>query len=299
MRELCTLPRLIMAVAALIIALLPLRMLASPALDTKAIDAAVGFSGKMMPGVVYRVSIPRRDLHVTIDQVQLKTALALGGYAVYESTPNGTLIMGDIPLLQSEVGPVQSRLTSAGFDITALHNHLLNDQPHIMYMHFMKIGDAVQMSRQLHDALTRTAISFASHPPTPTTTFQYAGQIDSMLNLKGTSHDDIYSVSVARPEKDTVHGIALPPAMGVATGINFQTAGDGKLAATGDFVLTADQVNAVRAALVTHGIEVTALHQHLVGGDPTLYFMHFWANAPAQSVLSGLRAALDIVRPPS
>lgn len=167
----------------------------------------------------------------------------------------------------------------------------------MMYMHFMKIGDAVQMSRQLHDALEATAISFSHQPAAPPETFQYAAQIDGALQVKGTSHDDIYSASVARPEKTSVRGVVLPPAMGVATVINFQTTGTGKLATMGDFVLTADQVNPVRAALVEHHIEVTALHQHLVGGDPTMYFMHFWTAASAQSVLSGLRAALDIVCP--
>jgi hypothetical protein len=111
------------------------------------------------------------------------------------------------------------------------------------------------------------------------------------------SHDDIYSVTVPRPEKDSVHGITLAPAMGVATAINFQTANGDRLATTGDFVLTSDQVNPVRTALITHGIEVTALHQHLVGGDPTLYFMHFWAAASPAALLQGLRAALDVVRP--
>ena len=192
---------------------------------------------------------------------------------------------------------MQERFTSAGFAITALHNHLLRDQPHIMYMHFMKIGDAVEMSRQLHDALQATAISFEHHAASPPSSFAYATQIDSILKVKGMAHDDIYSVSIPRPEKDSVHGIVLPPAMGVATGINFQTADGGKLATTGDFVLTADQVDAVRAALVSHGIEVTALHQHLVGGDPTLYFMHFWAADSPDKVLSGLQATINIIRP--
>lgn len=286
------------AMAALLASpLSPLSLSAATPLDTSGIESAVGFSGKMMPGDVYRVSIPRRDLHVTVDNVPLKTALALGGYAVYEPAQNGALVMGDIPLLESEVGPVQDRFTSAGFEITALHNHLLHDQPHIMYMHFMKIGDAAEMSRQLHNVLQATAISFAPHAASPSSKFEYASQIDSMLKVKGMSHDDIYSINIPRPEKDSVHGIVLPPAMGVATAINFQTADGGKLASTGDFVLTADQVDAVRAALVSHGIEVTALHQHLVGGDPTLYFMHFWAAASPDRVLTGLRAAVNVIRP--
>ncbi|HEY9181083.1 MAG TPA: DUF1259 domain-containing protein [Candidatus Baltobacteraceae bacterium] len=298
MRRIHAFTKIVRAAALLaVIGLLPVRLFAAAPLDMKAIETAAGFSGKTMPGGVYRVSIPRSDLHVSVDKVPLKTALALGGYAVYESTPNGTLVMGDIPLLESEVGPVEERLTTAGFDITALHNHLLRERPHIMYMHFMKIGDAVEMSRQLHSALVATGISFSHPPASPSTTFEYAAQIDGALKIKGTAHDGIYSASIARPEKDSVHGIVLQPAMGVATGINFQTADEGKLATTGDFVLTADQVNSVRSALVSHGIEVTALHQHLVGGDPTLYFMHFWAAASPQSILAGLRAALDIIRP--
>ena len=287
------------AAAALACVLMPLGLSAATLLDTKAIDSAVGFSGKMMPGEVYRVSIPRRDLRVTVQQIPLKTALALGGYAVYQMTSRGALIMGDIPLLESEVKPVQDRFTAAGFDITALHNHLLHETPHIMYLHFMKLGNAVDMSRALHTVLQGTGISFAPHSPAAPTVFPYASQIDSALNVKGTSHDDIYSITVPRPEKDSVDGIVLAPAMGVATSINFQTADGNRLATTGDFVLTSDQVNPVRTALVSHGIEVTALHQHLVGGDPTLYFMHFWAASAPQNVLSGLRAAVDLIRPSS
>ncbi len=278
--------------------LMPLHVRAAAPLDTSAIDAAIGFSGKMMPGEVYRVSIPRSDLHVSVDGVALKTALALGGYAVYESAPNGAIVMGDIPLLQSEVGPVQKQLTASDFEITALHNHLLREQPHVMYLHFMKIGDAAQISRQLHDALRLTAVPFSRPPagPAAAAQFPYAAQIDGALSLKGNAHDGIYSVAVPRKDTITVHGVTLAPAMGVATAINFQEAGSGRIATTGDFVLTAAQVDSVRSALVSHGIEVTALHQHLVDGDPTLYFMHFWAAGPPANVLPGLRAAVEVVR---
>lgn len=279
-------------------ALATLHAMSAPAtLDTSAIENAIGLSGKMMPGGVFRVNVPRSDLHVSIDGIPLKTALALGGYAVYESAPGGALVMGDIPLLESEVAPVESRLTSSGFAITALHNHLLREQPHIMYMHFMKIGDGAELARELHSALQATSFSFAPRAPSAAAPFAAAAQIDSVLRLHGMAHDGIYSVSVARPEKIVVHGIELPPAMGVATGINFQTVAGGKLATTGDFVLTADQVDTVRSALVSHGIEVTALHQHLVGADPTLYFMHFWGAASPNGVLAGLAAAINIVRP--
>lgn len=266
------------------------------ALDPGRIDAAIGFHGKMMPGEVYRVSMPRSDLQVTVDGIALKTALALGGYAVYEAAPKGTLVMGDLPLLEPEVAPVQKRLSASGFEITALHNHLLRDAPHVMYMHFMKIGDAVQISQQLHEALQTTAVSFPSGAAKPATPeqFAYGAQIDSALNLKGTAHDGIYSVSAPRKGRVIVHGVTLPPTMGVATAVNFQDDGNGKIATTGDFVLTAGQVDPVRAALVSHGIEVTALHQHLVGAEPTLYFMHFWAAGTPAEILPALRAAIDI-----
>lgn len=269
---------------------------ASPALDTSAIQNAIGLTGKMMPGGIFRVSIPRDDLHVTVDRIRLKTALALGGYAVYEPLQQGALVMGDLPLLQSEVDSVQRDLLQSGFAITALHNHLLNETPHVMYMHYMKSGDPVAISRQLRDALKKTGMSFVHRAAAPAAAFPFATQIDAALNLTGSAHDGIYSVSLPRPEKITDDGTPLPPAMGVATSINFQTAGTNAIATTGDFVLTADQVQPVMRALQSHGIEVTALHQHLVGADPTLYFMHFWAAGSQASVLPGLRAALDLLR---
>jgi Domain of Unknown Function (DUF1259) len=275
---------------------------AATPLDTHAIDSAFGLTGAMQPGGVYRVSIPRKDLQVFVDGVLVKTALALGGYAVYEPAPSGALVMGDLPLLPAEIDTVQKQLSSEGFEITALHNHLLREQPHVMYMHFMKIGDAAEISRQLRAAIMTTGFRNA-HAVGPTLTLQAefpnadAATVDSGLALKGKAHDGIYSVSVARPETITVHGVTLPPAMGVATSLNFEATRNGNIAATGDFVLSADQVDPVRAALVSHGIEVTALHQHLVGADPTLYFMHFWAAGAPSAVLPGLRAAIDIVRP--
>mgnify|MGYP001191868566 CR=1 FL=1 len=272
---------------------------AAATLDTSGIDAALGYAGKMMPGDVYRVGLPRNDLHVTVDGVQISTPLALGGYAVYRNEPNGTLLMGDIPLLQSEVGPVQNRLTSAGFQITALHNHLLRDQPHIMYMHYMKVGDAVTMSGELHAALQATTMRPSKRPAVAPKPFPYGAAIDGALELKGLSHDGIYSVGLARPENVSVDGMLLPPAMGVGTSINFQAVDPDRIATTGDFVLIADQVEPVERALRAHGIEMTALHQHLVGGDPMLYFMHFWGLDSPDRILPGLRAAIDIVRPKS
>lgn len=275
--------------------LLPIAAPGAGALDTNGIQSAIGFSGKTLPGGVFRVSIPRGDLHVSINGVPLKTALALGGYAVYEATPEGALVMGDLPLLQAEVPAVQRELLGAGFDITALHNHLLNDTPHVMYMHYMKTGDAVAISRQLHQALMHTGVSFVQSAAAATP-FPDPARIDAALGLKGMAHDGIYSVSLPRPEKIVEHGTLLPAGMGVATSINFQTAGRDAIASTGDFVLTADEVQPVARALASHGIEVTALHQHLVGADPMLYFMHFWAAGPPAAVLPGLRAAVDVLR---
>lgn len=272
------------------------RAAAGSPLDTNSIQSALGLSGKMMPGGVYRVSLPRSDLHVCVDGIPLQTAFALGGYAVYEPTAAGALVMGDLPLLQSEVTAVQASLLRSGFDITALHNHLLRDTPHIMYMHYMKTGDPVAISRELRDALKSTGMPFAPHAARPPTVFSYASQIDTALNVKGNAHDGIYSVSIARPEKIMEAGNVLPAAMGVATSVNFQTAGTGRIATTGDFVLTADQVQPVARALRAHGIEVTALHQHLIGADPMLYFMHFWAAGKPEAVLPALRAAFDVLQ---
>jgi hypothetical protein len=198
-------------------------------------------------------------------------------------------------LTEGEVGPVMQKLVDSGIEITALHNHLLNESPHIMYMHIHGQGDAVKLATSLHDALALSKTPAAAPAPSgapPDLGFD-AKQVDGIMGQSGKNNNGIYQYSIPRAEKIMDGGMTVPNSLGVTTGINFQPTGGGKAAITGDFVMIGKEVNPVIKALRQNGIAVTALHSHMLEEQPRLYFMHFWANDDALKLAKGLRAALD------
>lgn len=260
------------------------------------VEEALGRKGAMQPGDVIKFSFPRSDLAVTVGGVTLKPALALGGWLAFKETAKGqAMAMGDLVLTDDEVGAVMRALQSGGVEQTALHNHLLNESPHVMYMHVSAHGDATKIARTLHDALalTRTPLGPAAAPSAPSAADLDTAGIANALGVRGKLNGIVYQVSVSRKEKITEMGNEVPPSMGVSTAINFQPTGGGKAAITGDFVLRGSEVNPVLRALRDHGIDVTALHSHMIDEEPRLYFMHFWANDDAVTLAKGLRVALD------
>jgi len=250
-------------------------------------------------GDVHRYGFPRSDLNVTLDGVTIKPALALGGWVAFKPAHGGVMAMGDLVLLESEINPVMAKLIEGGLEITAVHNHLLRANPATFYMHVGGQGDPVKMATAIRDALA------ASHTPltaanqtagtVPPTVDLDTAQLDQIIGAKGQSNGGVYAFAVPRRDPINEGGMQLSPVgpLGVATGINFQPIGSGKAAITGDFVLTGEEVNPVIAALRTNGIEVTALHSHMLDEQPRLFFMHFWANDDAIKLAHGLRAALD------
>jgi biotin operon repressor len=261
----------------------------------KAVDDAMGRQGQDQPDGAHRFAMPRSDLKVTTNGVEIKPGFALGAWAAFQRMANHSDVMGDLVLTESEVGPVMQKLVDSGIEITALHNHLLNESPHIMYMHIHGQGDPVKLASSLHDALALTKTPPAGPAPSgpaPDLGFD-AKQLDAILGQSGKNNNGIYQYSVPRAEKITDGGMTVPNSMGVTTGINFQPTGAGKAAITGDFVMIAREVNPVIKALRQSGIAVTALHSHMLDEQPRLYFMHFWANDDALKLAKGLRAALD------
>src|SRR6516162_8930828 len=214
-------------------------MTAAQDLTTTKIDETLGRTGQKS-GDIYRVSFPRTDLHVIADGVAIKPGLALGSWAAFAGTDEHASVMGDLVLLPDEIDGVMRKLRSAGFEISAVHNHLDQETPQVMYMHYMGRGEATDLAKSLRSAL--------------------AG------------------------------------AQGVAESINFQEASPGKVATTGDFVLIAHEVNPVISALLEHNIRVTALHTHMLTEHPRIFFMHFWAVGPPESVGLGIKAALDKIQ---
>jgi hypothetical protein len=266
--------------------------------DWSAVQDAVGRPGTMMPGDVYRIGIPRTDLKVTVEGVPVQAGFALGSYAAFKQFDDGTMVMGDLVLLDEEVNGVMSGLFDQGFEVTALHNHLNTMSPHVMYMHYEGHGDALQLAQSLHQALSASATPLSPAVPPPPAATPSGPQLDiptldGILGYSGRANGSVIQYTVARSEKLMEMGHELLPAMGVATAINFQPTAANTGSITGDFVLMGSEVNPVAQALRANGIEVTAMHQHHIDETPRLFYMHFWANADPANLAHGLRAALD------
>jgi len=209
---------------------------------------------------------------------------------------DGAMVMGDLVLTQDEITPVMKKFEEGGIEITALHNHLLRAEPMTLYMHVLGHGDPVKLAEALHAglALSKTPLQAgAAAPAAPPAIDFVTAVIDKEMGYSGRNNGGIYQFTIPRGEPVIEDGMEIPAAMGSAIGINFQPTGDGKAAITGDFVLAANEVDPVIKALTANGIEVTALHSHMLTEQPRMFFMHFWANDDAQKLARGLRAALD------
>jgi len=264
--------------------------------DWKQVDAALGKSGALQPDGAYKVGMPRSDLHITAAGVAVKPALALGSWVAFRQVRDTeAMLMGDLVLLESEVGPVLGKLQGGGIEQTALHNHLQRESPRVMYMHIAGRGTPARLAAAVHAALALTATPFGNSAPTapPASLGIDTAQIGQILGYRGKVNGGVYQVGVPRAEKITTDGIDIPPSMGLATAINFQPTGGGKAAITGDFVLIGSEVNPAIRALRDNGIAITALHSHMLTDSPHLFFMHYWANDDALKLAHGLRAALD------
>ena len=264
--------------------------------DWKAVEEALGKAGTVQAAGIYRVSLPRTDLKVTLDGVNLKPGFALGGWLAFERAGKEAMVMGDLVLLETEANPVMKKLEQSGIEVTALHNHLLRSSPTTLYMHVMGHGDPVTLARELHEALSVSKTPFAAPGGGSTSEIDLdVPALDKIVGVKGKVNGGILQYGFPRAEKITDQGMPVPAALGTATGFNFQPTGGGKAAITGDFVLIGSEVTPALRALRENGIEVTALHSHMVDEEPRLYFMHFWANDDAKKLAQGLRAALDRV----
>jgi hypothetical protein len=256
----------------------------------------MGRAGQMQPGDVIKFGMPRKDLHVVLNGVEVKPGLALGSWAAFQREGTKAMVMGDLVLTKDEIEPVMMKLQEGGIQVSALHNHLIGESPHVMYLHIASQGDPVQMAKAIHEALASTKTPAPDASPTTQTALELGfdqKQVEQVLGHAGKVNGGILQVGVPRSETITDSGMTVPPSMGVATALNFQPTGGGKAAITGDFVLLGSEVNAVMKALRENGIAVTALHSHMLMEEPRLFFMHFWANDDAVKLARGLRSALD------
>lgn len=282
-----------------LLALLSLARIAGSEGTWAAVDKALGQAGKNLPGDVQKYAWPRRDLEVTVGGVRVEPALALGSWAGFKTMAAGqAMAMGDLVLLSSEVNPVIRALQAGGLDVLAVHNHLTGETPEIVYVHFGGHGQPEAMARALRSALeaTKTPLSPPGGAPAGPSVADKAAldEVQEVLGRKGSMAGRVLQVAVPRAAKIEEAGVEVPPSLGMATALNFQVV-DGRVATTGDFVLIADEVNPVIRELEAHGLQVTALHSHMLRESPRLFFMHFWGCDEPARIAAGLKAALGRV----
>jgi hypothetical protein len=226
--------------------------------------------------------------------VTIKPALALGSWLAFQPMGQSDVVMGDLVLTPEEVTPVMSMLLNGGLAVTALHNHLLRSSPQTMYMHVHGHGDPAKMAATLRSALALSHTPLQPPAPAAQTKLDLdTAALDRIIGKQGKANGGVYQFTLPRGEKIVADGMEEPATMGTGTAINFQPVGAGKAAVTGDFVLVASEVDTVMRTLRSHDVEVTALHSHMLGEQPSLYFMHFWSVADAAKLATALRSALD------
>ena len=268
----------------------------TPAIDWARLDSAFGRAGTMQPGDVRRYGMPRGDLRVTVAGVPIRPAFALGSWLAFKAHGNGAIAMGDLVLTHEELAPVLAKLQEGGVEQSAIHHHIIQESPRIVYVHVHGHGDPVAIARTVRSALALTGTPAAASGPAPPS--EPLGidttAITAALGQTGRVNGGVWQVSIPRAEAIRSGDFEVPPSMGLATAINFQPTGGGKAAITGDFVLLGSEVNPVIKSLSQSGITVTSLHNHLLDENPRLFFMHFWANDDAAKLARGLKAALDL-----
>jgi hypothetical protein len=264
-------------------------------IDWKKVDAALGKTAAVS-GEVHRYGLPRSDLHVTLDGVAIKPALALGGWVAFAPVHGEAMVMGDLVLLDSEITPVMTKLLEGGLDITAIHNHILRASPATFYMHVGGHGDPEKMAAVIRSALSASKTPFdppaTTAGPAPTVDLDTA-KLDEIMGVKGNAVGGVYQFGVPRRDPAMESGMHVNGPLGGANAINFQPTGNGKAAITGDFLVTGNEVNPLIRALRAGDIEVTAIHSHMLNEQPRMFFIHFWANDDAQKLARGVRAALE------
>jgi hypothetical protein len=267
--------------------------------DWSAVDKVFGAAGKELPGGVHRFGWPRSDLTVTIGDTRVEAALALGSWGAFVRTGKGdeAMTMGDLVLLGSEVTPVVSALQAGGLEVLAIHNHLIGESPRVVYVHFGGHGEPAALARGLKGALEKTKTPIApsgSKAELSAAEQQIYKTLQDALGHTGTMAGKVLQVNVPRAEKIEERGMEIPASMGMSNSMNFELVGE-KVATTGDFVLVASEVNPVIHELRAGGLDVTALHSHMLAESPRLFFMHFWGVDKPETIGGALKAALSKV----
>ncbi|MSO35646.1 MAG: DUF1259 domain-containing protein [Acidobacteria bacterium] len=292
-------------------ALLVLALLLIPVSNTAAQEMPAEYKGVLdalaRPGDfkdgVLKVNIPRNDVKVTVAGVATPTPFGFGGWIALTKGDGMDVMMGDLVLTQDEVNPVMSAVLAQGLDVTALHNHFFWESPRMFYMHVHGHGAAADLAKRIKPALDLIGkVTVRSEPATTMTSTVTAGTLDtaklaSIIGTAGEQNGQVYKITIGRPDlKLREMGASINARMGLNTWAAF-FGSDGAAVVAGDVAMIDTEVTPVLKALREHGIEVVAIHHHMTGPQPTVIFLHYWGQGPADKLAAAVRAAVDLTGP--
>ena len=250
-----------------------------------------------LTGGYRRYNLPRRDITLRVGDVTVAPSLALGAWAGFGGTPTDAAMMGDLVLTNAELKPVLAELARQRLEVTAIHNHLTGEEPRIIYVHFHGQGRATDIASRLNHVLALTATQRPVTASSPKPVMIDTAMVFRALGTSGKAQGDVAQVSfILVPGRVTMQGRTVVPALGYGSPVNIQMVDSSRAVATGDFAVLGTKVGGVLNALATHDITATAVHSHLIGEQPPIYYIHFWADGRPADVLRGLRAAVDAAR---
>lgn len=269
---------------------------ANSRLDIQKIEQITGMKGVEKNGE-YKITIPQNDLNIVVDGFKIIPPMGLGSWAAFTPCRDSAMVMGDIILTETDLAPVQQEVMRQGLMITAIHNHFVRNKPNVMYMHIDGWGSVVSLSQSIKSVFDKVAQVRGKDPK--------AGKVDSVVNKlniagldsiighKGEMNKGVYKYTIGRPDVSLQeHGVPVSSFMGFNTWAAWQGTEE-KAAVAGDFTMLADEVEPVIKALVENGIEVVAVHNHMVHERPRVFFLHYWGVGNVLKLAKGFRTALD------
>ena len=266
-------------------------------LDTTAIERIVGIKGNASGGE-YKITVPQNDLSIIVDGFKIVPAMGLGTWIAFTPSKNGAMVMGDIIVTETDLKPVQQEVIRQGLTITAIHNHFVRNHPNVMYMHIEGSGPTETMAQKAKAVLEKIKEVRRGNPSKGTASSESVQntldtkKLDEILGHKAELSQGVYKYTIGRPDvKLTEHGVPVSTFLGFNTWAAWQGTPD-KAAVAGDFAMLENEVAPVIKALVENGIEVVALHSHMVHERPRIFFLHYWGVGNAEQLAKGLRAAL-------
>jgi len=266
--------------------------------DTATIEKIVGIKGKSNNGE-YKITIPQNDLNIEVDGFKIIPAMGLGTWLAFTSIKDGVMVMGDLVLTETDLKPVQQEVIKQGLTITAIHNHFVRNHPNVMYMHVGGSGKTEEIATKAKAVLDKIKEVRGGDPAKGTASNEAVAnnldtkKLDDILGYKAEMGKGVYKYTIGRPDmKLKEHGTTVTTFLGFNTWAAFQGSPD-HAAVCGDFAMLEEEVATVIKTLIENGIEVVAVHNHMVGEQPKIFFLHYWGVGNAEQLAKALKAALD------